>query len=406
MPAMSTDVWNLSPSAGRQRLQKWLATEWYSLAAGVVAAIVASAIFRGALHQGLESDFPPDLAFTAHGFQTGVFPGNFLFEILNFVFAGFSTATARLNVSLFLVLGLATGIKVWLSARFVVSEDAATSGSVARGPYLLGVIVAAVLCAFTFCLPAQNYYLGEMPPNVWHNPSTILLMPFAVGLFLASLSFLRDGDSKYLWISFILGILNIAAKPSFILCFLPIFPLAALLRFGLGRELYRAALLVLAIACVLGLQYIYVFVVDPSGSTLVASSGVTIAPLLVWKDYTTEIPRAILASYLFPAVALVLGGAAVRRNDAVRYALALAIVGLLEYGLLAERGARALEGNFTWQAIVTQYILFLALIASLIPWLRDRPWGIRQAIVVLTFGAYVWAGVHFLLHWFATKSYA
>jgi hypothetical protein len=155
----------------------------------------------------------------------------------------------------------------------------------------------------------------------------------------------------------------------------------------------------------LGAQYVYVYVVDPPGSTLTSSSGVIVAPLAVWKLYTSEIVRSILASYCFPIVAIALGGRAVWRNRAVQYALALALVGLAEYALLAEGGARELEGNLTWQAIVTQYILFLALIAALVPWLRSKRWGLRQTLITLAFAAHVWAGIHFLSHWFATKAY-
>ncbi len=368
---------------------------------------VASVIYRAALHQGLESDYPPDVEFAARGLKTGVFPGNFLLEILMAVVALFHTDTARLNISLFLVLGLATGAKVWLSGRFIVSQDPSTS-SLGRLPLVIAVTVGG-LCSLAFCLPvlaAPRVYLGEIPPNVWHNPSTILLMPFALGLFWASFQFLRDGRTKWLWISLALGVLNIAAKPSFVLCFLPVFPCAALIRFRLGQEFARAALLTAAIAGLLGIQYLYVYVLDPPGSALKGSSGIIVAPLLVWKAYTTQIPKAFLASYLLPIVAIVFGGRLVWRNSAVHYALALAAVGLLAYALLAEQGARALEGNLTWQAIVTQYILLLTLVSVLLPWLRSGRWGLRQVVIVLVFAAYIWAGAHFLVHWFDTKSYA
>jgi hypothetical protein len=388
-----------------QKSRELPAEEWAAIAAGIVAAVSVGLILRGALHRGLTSDFPADVAFTAHGLRTGVFPGDLLFQMLNAAFAGFNAETRALNISLFVVLGMATGIKVWLSARFVISEDSAVSEATPKGIPLAAAVVAAALCSVAFCLPAEHYYVGEVPPNVWHNPSTILLMPFAVGLFWASLLFLENGDKKYLWISLVLGAFNIAAKPSFVLCFLPVFPLFALIRFGWDQRMWRALLLASAIMCMLGLQYVYVYVVDPSGSSTTSSSGVTIAPFLVWKSYTSDILRAIIASYLFPVVALSLGGRVVWRRRSVRYAVALAAVGLTEYALLAEGGARAVEGNFTWQAIITQYILFLALVAALLPWLRSRRWGIRQMIIVLAFGVHVWAGLHYLTHWFATKSF-
>jgi hypothetical protein len=411
----------------RPMLSRWRklpAAEWYPIVAGIAVAVITAGIWREAAHQGLTSDFPTDVAFTAHGLRTGVFPGDFLFQILNATFAGFKTDTSTLYVSLYVVLAAATGVKVWLSARFVVSEGAAVSESVTHGlglgvatavaglctfafclPVTRGATLAAGFCTREFCLPATSYYLGEVPPNVWHNPSTILLMPFAVALFWASLRFLQSGNNKYLWLSLLLGGLNIAAKPSFVLCFLPVFPIAALVCFGWGKRLLQALLLAFGIAGLLGVQYVYVYVVDPSGSTATTSSGIAIAPFAVWKSYTGDIPLAILVSYLFPIVAISLGKEVVWRSRAVQYALALAIVGLLEYALLAEKGARLAEGNFTWQAIVTQYILLLALVAALVPWLCRRGWGIRQTIITVAFGAQVWAGVHYLNHWFATKSF-
>jgi hypothetical protein len=411
----------------RPSLYKWNAlppAEWYPIVAGIAAALITGVLWREAAHRGLTSDFPTDIAFTAHGLRTGVFPGDFLIQILNATFAGFSTSTAALYVSLYVVLATATGVKVWLSARFVINEGPSVNEPVMRRselgvatavaglctlafclPVTRGATTAAGFCTHEFCLPATSYYLGEVPPNIWHNPSTILLMPFAVGLFWTSLLFLQRGDSKYLWRSLLLGGLNVVAKPSFVLCFLPVFPVAALICFGWGQRLRQALLLTLAIGGLLGLQYVYVYVVDPSGSTATTSSGVTIAPFAVWKSYTADIPLAIIVSYLFPIVAILLGREAVWRSRAVRYALALAIVGLVEYALLAEKGARLAEGNFTWQAIVTQYILLLALVAALVPWLCRRRWGIRQTVITVTFGAQLWAGVHYLGHWFATKSF-
>jgi hypothetical protein len=392
-------------SAASRRWRETLLADPGTLAAGVIGAIIAGVIFVGAIRNHLASDYPADLAFTAHGLKTGVFPGDLLFQVLNGAFAGFSTDARVLKASLVLVLAVATGVKIWFSARFVVTEDAAASGSRANGITLAVVVTAAGFCTLAFCLPGQNYYLGEIPPNVWHNPSTILLMPFAVGLFWSSLLFLRSGDVKYIRMSLVLGVLNVLAKPSFVLCFLLVFPVVAFLRFGWSRETRLALFLTVLIACVLGVQYIYVYAAAPPGSSDTSTSGVTIAPFRVWNAYTSQIPRALIDSYLFPAAALILGGTAVWRNRGVQYALALAMVGLVEYALLAEGGARLLDGNFTWQAVITQYILFLTLVAALVPWLRAGRWRIRKALIATAFAAHLWAGGNYLGHWFATKSF-
>lgn len=375
----------------------------YFLFAGLVTVIAAGVVYRAALHQNLASDYPADVAFTAQGIHTGVVPGNFLLETLMAGFALLRADTADLNVSLLMVLSLATGAKVALTGRFLFSESEPYSVGSTR--LLLPAAIVGGLCALAFCFPAQHLYLGEIPPNVWHNPSTILLMPFALGLFWSSLRFLRDGRARWLWISLALGALNAAAKPSFLLCLLPVFPCAAFVRFGATRQFAQALLLTAAIGAILGLQYAYVYVLDPPGSTLTSSSGVILAPMAVWRSYTSDIPRALLASYAFPLTAVVLGGAAVWRNRAVQYALVLAAVGLIEYALLAEQGARESEGNLTWQAIVTQYILLTSLMAALLPWLMQRRDLIRKAIIGAVFAGSLWAGIHYLANWFSTKSF-
>jgi hypothetical protein len=372
-----------------------------ALVTGVVAGVVAATIVYAALRQHLASDFDAHVQFTANGLRTGLFPGNLLFYLLNAFFAGFSADWWWLKLSLDFVVGLAVGAKALLTARFLNTEFQGALG--APRTAVVASMGAAVL-ALVFCLPSQNHYLGAIPPNVWHNTTTIVLMPFAVGLFWTSLLFLRTGETRYLWYSVPLAALNVAAKPSFILCFLPVFPVVALIRFGWNSTSRRALWLTAAAAAFLAAQYVYIYAAPPSGGTG-APSSVAIDPLRVWEIYTSQIPRALIASYLFPIAALVLGGATIRHNRGVQYALALAGVGLIEYALLAETGARLPDGNFTWQAIVTQYVLFMALIGALVPWFQSRAWGLRQTLITLALAAHLWAGFNYLDHWFSTHSF-
>jgi hypothetical protein len=72
---------------------------------------------------------------------------------------------------------------------------------------------------------------------------------------------------------------------------------------------------------------------------------------------------------------------------------------------LAESGPAAANGNFTWGAIVTQYILFTALIAAIVSAWRSGGWSIRRGIIALVFFAQVFEGFIYLAHWFATGSF-
>lgn len=345
------------------------------------------------------------MALTATGLENGRFPGNMLFYWLDALLSGFSRDYWRLKLALVIIVGAATGAKVFLSVRFVGHELRRSAGGGPRLPELAGWAAMLVfLVAVAFSLPGHNEYLGQIPPNIWHNSTTMLLMPFAVGLFWTSLCFLRTGDTRFLWWSLPLIALNILAKPSLVLCLFPVFPIAAAIRFGRSGTTLRAWALIAAGMLMLALQYVYIYVAGPGVED--SSSSVIVDPLAVWHLYTREIPRALLASYLFPVVALVLGGRRVWRSEAVRYALALATSGLLEFCLLSETGARRGDGNFLWQAAITNYLLFLTIVSALIPWLAaSRRRDPRLVLIGVAFAAHVWAGLHYLDHWFSTGTF-
>jgi lysylphosphatidylglycerol synthetase-like protein (DUF2156 family) len=106
-----------------------------------------------------------------------------------------------------------------------------------------------------------------------------------------------------------------------------------------------------------------------------------------------------VVSYAFPAVALAFGGETVRGNLAVRYALGLAAVGLAWFVLVGEKGHQEFHGNFMWQAIIANYVLFAALVGAVLVWLRDTAFGWRQWVVLGVFGLHLAGGVHYLAWW-------
>jgi hypothetical protein len=356
-----------------------------------------------ALKAHLASDYPAHMGFTVALIHNGAVRGEFLFFVLNALFAGFSTKTRVLELSLSFVLAAAIGAKVYLGVRFTAAERRAVASAEDPGPLPGWAAAAAALCALAAALPVAGHrYLGQIPPDVWHNATVMLLMPFALGLFWTTLRFLETGLTRWLWRSAPLVVLSLAAKPSFMLCLLPAFALLVLLRFRTAAPTRRAALLIAGMVALLAVQTVYVFSIDP---TTVGHDGIAVHPLIVWHYYSRAIPLSILASLVFPLVALALGGAGVRTSLAVRYAGLLVLVSLVEFALLSERERYTRAGNFGWQAIVAMSVLFVALVSALVPWYERRPVGLRQLAVASAFLVQVAAGVLFLQHWFATGSY-
>jgi hypothetical protein len=295
---------------------------------------------------------------------------------------------------------VAGGAKMFLTVRFAKSEFLRTTGD----PLPLAGAVLASFCFVVYALAIDTRYPAFVPPNVWHNSTTTLLMPLAFGLFWVSLRYLREPQRNQLWAMVALLALNVAAKPSFVLCWLVVFPLAVLLRFRF--KAFLGPLLVCAAgAAMLGAQYAYIYVWgrgDPSET----ASTVKFAPLHVWGHYAPNLPLSAWMSYAFPIVALVLGGKAVRGSLAVRYAGGLAIVGLTWFALVTETGEREFHGNFMWQAIVTNYLLYAVVMVAALPWLRENRFGWRQSVVLAIFLAQVLCGGWFVYHWLTNTLYS
>jgi hypothetical protein len=357
---------------------------------GLAAAGLSGLITLLAIHNRSGADFRWHVAITQAGLNGGSFPGDVLFYWLESVIVLFKPDTHRLYAGLAAMLTVAGGVKAYLTVRLAETECRS------RLPWL-GALLAAS-CMFAFGIPIGPDYAAFIPANVWHNTTTALLMPLALGLFLISLWYLREPSRRGLWLMLALVVVNILAKPSFVLCWLVAFPVAVLLRGRRASALFGPLLVVGVGGVLLLAQYTYVYVIG-RGNPFVESSGVYLAPFHVWSHLAPNIALSMVVSYAFPAVALALGGEPVRGSLAVRYALGLAVVGLAWFVLVGEKGHQEYHGNFMWQAIIANYILFAALVGAVLVWLRESTFGWRQGVVLAVFGLHLAGGVHYLAWW-------
>jgi hypothetical protein len=383
-----------------------------TLVTSVLVGLLTAAIVLGALLQDLAADYPLHMEMTRASVRSGTFPGDPLFYFMNALLAGFSTDDKLLRGSLLVLLSVATAFKAWASVSVIsgeLSEDDAGGARVTPGsrlPLLAFAAVVLVTFAFSFHFGAENHYLGQIPANVWHNSTIVFLMPFAVALFGLAVRYLRTADAGLVKWMIVLIVFNVLVKPSLMFCFIPIFPIAALLRFGWGTPpFWRAVGVTAAAGLAVLLQYLYIYVVKPEGTGMQNDGSIALAPLDVWHAYTKSVWLALLASYVFPLVALAAGGRRVAGNLGVQFALAMTVVGVIEFAVLKETGSREFDGNFLWQAIVTTYLLFLAIVAATLRWVRATGWTWRNGLVTLAFLAHVVAGFLYLYGWFDTKSF-
>ena len=241
---------------------------------------------------------------------------------------------------------------------------------------LAGVALSFVgpLSLFTF----PNLYLGYPGISCAHNPTIILLRPFALGLFMVTLRLL-SAESWGQWrelaaAAAALLLLGGLTKPSYNVCLAPALALFLLFRFRRDRSWSRTSLatFVLLAASISAITLWQIKFTFGEGG----DASVVFAPLKVmsyWNHESRLIALAKLAlSLAFPIfVAIAYRKTRERTSDAFLLSwLATAIAILSAYGF-DEGGVRTLNGNFTWSM---QICLLILMAVSLAMFLAEEGW--------------------------------
>ena len=106
---------------------------------------------------------------------------------------------------------------------------------------LFVVFLLLLVCPIPYANPFNplvNYFLGKVSPNIWHNSTTIFLMPFAILLFWKSYQVLSGTQKENTLLISMLVILNVFIKPSFFFVYVSVFPILLLFQFGISRSFF------------------------------------------------------------------------------------------------------------------------------------------------------------------------
>jgi hypothetical protein len=226
---------------------------------------------------------------------------------------------------------------------------------------------ACLLLALAMALPKwwdwPHNYLGQVNPNVWHNPTAIFAAPLTLLVFVEAMRYL---DAPRLEKALTFGIcsaLCALAKPNYLLALFPCFGLLMLAatarQWRDGRLSVRGAL-----GHALG-------AFGPSFGVLLwqflqtfgGENRVVFDPLGVWTRYVDwyYIPVAIVSGLAFPVTVAVLFPRAVWRDRGTLLCWCVMAVALAQFALLAEMpDDRHRSGNFGWAMVAASYVLFVA----------------------------------------------
>jgi len=282
---------------------------------------------------------------------------------------------------------------------------------VALGEQRISILVLLLFFAHPLSLFFKHMYLGFAAVNVWHNSSTIMMVPFAIWLFALTRNWFTKADTAItaaLPLVFV-AIFNILIKPSYCLVYVIVFPVFSLITYRFSAKFYQSLLITACITLAIFIQYILLYYCttdfESSGYTG-TNSKVIISPFTVWFFYSGYlIPIKLLLSIMFPLCVLWTLGHRITRDPGYQFAWLGFFVALLIFICVAESGPRLYHANFSWQLIPANFILFLY---SLALFYKNKTASISRFKYRLTqavFYAHVFCGVFYVYRMISLHQY-
>ncbi len=284
----------------------------------------------------------------------------------------------------------------WLLCRWAGQPTTLVGGMV----YALAALAALLVMPFNLVTP-HNLYLGYIVIHAYHNPTILLLKPFALGVFWLAAAGLSASSHRtrvsHLALVALLGALSVMAKSSYALPLLPALAVAAVYRLVRRRPLNWPLLLAV------GMPQVVTLLVQ--AALFRNTGGLMVAPLAVINQWAAVInpaanqhlPLKFLLSILFPAVVYLLYGRKAVCSVPLNLAWLTFGFGAAAMYLLAESGERLGHANFTWSAQVALWVLFAASLAFFIQQNRSLRWSPRLLLGLLVFGLHLVSG----LYWYS-----
>jgi hypothetical protein len=372
---------------GRAVRARWEQAAPWLLGLGALGAalIILSRQVFSPLDPAGQDDFMQHAAFARSLCQGGSLPPHFFFELVVCGVAAPLGGGHAFEYAAVVIAALAVAAKAVLTYRRIRE-----AGEVATA------LLAAL--ALLFAMPLFNWwnvsriYLGQISPNVWHNPTSIAVLPLAMLLFAAASKLTIPDRPRHVAAASTLALLNGVTKPNYLLALIPCWLVQLALRPApepaVARSRWRSAAILAAalFAPTAGLLLWQAHRFKTGGG------GVALEPLAVWRLYSPNIPASIVLSVAFPLVVLLLCWPIARQQSRLVLAWSVLLVAVLQMALLAESGARWSHGNFFWGAYAANYILFVES-AALLASLPRSPRSPRSILAWSILGAHAIAGV-------------
>ncbi len=288
------------------------------------------------------------------------FQVNFFYYFTVYLFSFFSSNLDTLLVISVYILSTAVFAKFYLVKRLFIKHI--NFLSVTRASIYSAILI------FCFSIPilfffTDFYYLLNFPPNVWHNSTTIFVMPFVIMLFWLSIEQIENYNKKRLLLMSLLILINVIIKPSFLFVYVIVYPLFLLKKYKLNDPLFWINLTPIIFCFILiFLEYFLIFKIIGNTNK---NSSVVIDFFHFFKLFSNNFNVffifiiSLLSSLLYP-IFLIIVKKNVLKKTHFSFSLLSMIVSIILSITLSETGDRENDGNFLWQAIICSFLLFFS----------------------------------------------
>lgn len=372
------------------------------------------------IYNGIKTDIQPHADAAGIMFSTRAEkPANFLYFLIVYVFSGFSTDQMSLLISSIIILSLAISMKFVVSYKMFYEDNLQNKLRVDQ-KVLVGFVFLLLLIISP--IPWSNpfkelyfFYKGKITPTVWHNSTTIFLIPFALLLFMQSYKTLFKNNTTNLLVTSLLVLINIAIKPSFFFVYAVVFPL-----FLIWKEKFSKRFFIYMIPVFIGglfiiIEFIIIYKLNNNilkeSSEKAVASGITIAPFEIWANTISPklIPLSLVTSLLLPVAYYAFNYKELFEKKTL-YFISFFVISIAFFVLLIETGPRRLHGNFFWQTVICSYLLFLNVVSSILKkyfngdYLQVKK---KKELIFLTFIflLHLFSGIIWIFRIFYFKSY-
>ncbi len=302
-----------------------------------------------------------------------LFSNNFLMYLLINLLSGFSGTIHSTKAALVLLLSVSN------TAKYIIVKktfEPLCQGRWAMVASLALLVVFVVPILFFLNLLGRDIgddfmYLGYYVPNVWHNSTTLCMMPFAILTYLLSVKQFECYDKTRNGLISLYVVIGTLIKPSFFFIYAVAYPIMSFTKYKLDKKFFFSLIPVLCgCICVL---YEYYSIYAPSTGVDAVGDDKSSVVIDVVSLFTVGFwqPRLLKLgiSLFLPVVFLVAYWKVINKKREFWFVFIMLVVALGIAWCCHETGPRADHGNFGWQVIVAMWFVYYFILQVI---LRER----------------------------------